>query len=551
MCGLSDGPALSGPLPVSDFAGERSPACPQGVLRSLLSVLAILATATFAAVSAALAQGQAGTAVVLDGSLVGYSRLEVRGMTVYDPAATWNFALAHVLQTEGTATAVQMAKAIELTYREDGYFLARVHVVPGPQPGTAVLLVEEGHIGTIEVIGVNERIGERVASYMKPVTDGGPVRLADFERALMLAGDLGGVSVRSEVRYREGGEPDKADLKIYAKSVKARGSIVIDSPPAADSVTATVLQEVYSTLFAGDMLRGIVGGATDFNQSVGGTIGGYYRVPIWNQGSYAEAYAGGSKYGRDLSGVLNNNYQQGFNAIALVGHPLLRTLDEFVYLLFENDYGELASWTGQGRDKSDAFRMTMLYSRVGDAGTETKIGGTFSGGWASSDNVSTIVDPTFWHMRAGVGTGIALDWLLPGLGFRTETLAQFTGSSLPATEKFWLGERERNRGYPIAVVTGDSGFSSTFGLHKHFNIHKSIVQAVAPYVFFDIGYASTNQAALQSIQSTPVLASTGVGARLFLDHEIMLSGWFGVPVVNNFNGNYYGPTAYVRLTKSW
>ncbi|NDH63871.1 MAG: hypothetical protein EBY18_20010, partial [Alphaproteobacteria bacterium] len=134
-------------------------------------------------------------------------------------------------------------------------------------------------------------------------------------------------------------------------------------------MTATVLQEVYSTLFAGDLLRGIVGGATDFNQSVGGTIGGYYRVPIWNQGTYAEAYAGGSKYGRDLSGVLNNNYQQGFNAIVLVGHPLLRTLDEFAYLLFENDYGELASWTGQGRDKSDAFRMTMLYSRVGDAGT--------------------------------------------------------------------------------------------------------------------------------------------------------------------------------------
>ncbi len=386
---------------------------------------------------------------------------------------------------------------------------------------------------------------------MKPVTDGGPVKLADFERALALAGDLGGVSVRSEVRYREGAEPDKADLKIYAKSVRTRGSIVVDSPPAADSVTATVLQEVYSTLFAGDLLRGIVGGATDFNQSVGGTIGGYYRVPVWNQGTYAEAYAGGSKYGRDLSGVLNNNYQQGFNAIALVGHPMLRTFDEFAYLLFENDYGELASWTGQGRDKSDAFRLTMLYSRVGSGGSETKIGGTFSGGWAGSDNPGTIVDPTFWHMRAGVGTGIALDWLLPGLGFRTETLAQFTDSSLPATEKFWLGERERNRGYPIAVVTGDSGFSSTFGLHKYFAIRNSLVHAFSPYVFLDIGYASTNQAALQSIQPTPVLASTGVGGRLFLDREIMLSGWFGVPLVNNFNGNYYRPTAYVRLTKSW
>jgi hypothetical protein len=101
----------------------------------------------------ALAQSQSGSSTVLDGSLVGYPRLEVRGMTVYDPAATWNFALAHVLHTEGTATAVQMAKAIELTYREDGYFLARVHVVPGSQPGTAVLLVEEGHILAVLVCG--------------------------------------------------------------------------------------------------------------------------------------------------------------------------------------------------------------------------------------------------------------------------------------------------------------------------------------------------------------------------------------------------------------
>lgn len=487
---------------------------------------------------------------MINGALVGYPYLEVRGMTLYSPNETWQYALAHLVQTQGQVTAPEMARAIELIYREDGYFLARVHIVPGVQPGTAVLLVEEGHIGSIEVIGVDERIGQRIASYMKPAVDKGPVRLADFERALMLAGDLGGVSVRSEVSY-SGGEMGKPDLKLHAKAVKSRGSVVIDSPPAADSLTATALQEFYSTFFAGDMLRGIIGGATDFKQSVGGTLGGYYRAPIGNQGIYAEAYAGGSKYGRDLSGVLNNNYQQGFNAIALLGYPLLRDLDEFYFLLFENDYGELASWTGQGRDTSDAFRITLLYSRVGATGTETKVGGTFSAGWAGGDNINTLVDPTFWHFRAGVGTGIALDWLWRGLGLRTETIAQFTDSSLPATEKFWLGERERNRGYPIAVVTGDSGFSSSFGLHKYFTINKSFVQAFSPYVFFDIGYASTNDAPGLSVLPTPVLASTGVGGRLFLDQQIMLSGWFGVPLVNNFNGNYYGPAAYVRLTKSW
>lgn len=343
------------------------------------AIFAAIAGVCLLAFSAPMASAQTAvpSPVVLNGSLVGYPYIEVRGMTLYSPNDTWQYALAHLVQTQGQVTAPEMAKAIELVYREDGYFLARVHIVPGVQPGTAVLVVEEGHVGSIEVIGVDERTGQRIASYMKPVVDKGPVRLADFERALMLAGDLGGVSVRSEISYG-GGEMGRPDLKLHAKAVKSRGSIVIDSPPAADSLTATALQEFYSTFFAGDMLRAIVGGATDFNQSVGGTLGGYYRAPIGNKGIYAEAYAGGTKYGRDLSGVLNNNYQQGFNAIALVGYPLLRDLDEFYYLLFENDYGELASWTGQGRDTSDAFRLTLLYSRVGSAGTETKIGGTFS-----------------------------------------------------------------------------------------------------------------------------------------------------------------------------
>lgn len=219
-----------------------------------------------ASIPMASAQSPVPPPVVLNGSLVGYPYIEVRGMTLYSPNDTWQYAQAHLVQTQGQVTAVEMAKAIELIYREDGYFLARVHIVPGVQPGTAVLLVEEGHVGSIEVTGVDERTGQRIASYMKPVVDKGPVRLADFERALMLAGDLGGVSVRSEITYT-GGDMGKPDLKLHAKAVKSRGSIVIDSPPAADSLTATALQEFYSTFFAGDMLRAIVGGATDFNQS--------------------------------------------------------------------------------------------------------------------------------------------------------------------------------------------------------------------------------------------------------------------------------------------
>lgn len=84
-----------------------------GLAPTGLAVLATLAIAWCTVTLPAGAQDNSGTTVVLDGTLVGYPRIEVRGMTQYDPAETWNYALAHVLHTEGSATAVEIAKAIE------------------------------------------------------------------------------------------------------------------------------------------------------------------------------------------------------------------------------------------------------------------------------------------------------------------------------------------------------------------------------------------------------------------------------------------------------
>jgi hemolysin activation/secretion protein len=515
----------------------------------------VLCPAVLAAIAATAAlkepKADTTTSQLLDGSLVGYPRLEVRGMTVYDPGVAFHYAKSHVVHSGRPATAANVLNDLVQMYREDGYFLARIRFVPGPERGSATVEVFEGVIGRVEIVGVDDRIGRKIADYLEPVLQGTPVRLQEFERALTLAGDLSGVQVRSEFRSPEGDSSGPVDLTIHATNRRSAGSITIDSPPASQSVTVTLAQEFYSTFLAGDMVRGLLGGATDFQQSNGGTVGGYYRAPIGANGAYGETYVGNSRYGRSLSASLFDNFQQGFQAIGAVGYPLIRDIHQYFYALVENDYNELRSYlTSTGTDISNALRLTGFYSSVGSSGFETKIAGTFSAGWSSGTNVGTTVDYQFWSARVGIGSGVPLNWLANGLGLRFEASGQYTSSSLPSAEKYYLGDRERNRGYPIAFLNGDSGLSASFDISKHFNIGHRLVQGIMPYAFAGVGYVDTNNAS-----STPTpsqaLASAGVGAQAYLAYGVNLSGWFGVPLVTAIHGQTYGPTAYVRLTKFW
>ena len=67
------------------------------------AIFAAIAGVCLLAFSAPMASAQTAvpSPVVLNGSLVGYPYIEVRGMTLYSPNDTWQYALAHLVQTQG------------------------------------------------------------------------------------------------------------------------------------------------------------------------------------------------------------------------------------------------------------------------------------------------------------------------------------------------------------------------------------------------------------------------------------------------------------------
>lgn len=501
---------------------------------------------------------QAGPARAQDARWADVTR--VTGVTLYEPASLVDFAAGYVQSQHAEVTPEGLAAAVERLYHEDGYFLARVEAGQDEMTGLPVLMVDEGGVNRLAVLGVENRMAQRIASYLRPILDGQPVRLEAFERAISLAGDLSGVQIRSEFRTDAAtGEPV---LQVHAQAIRSRVYALLDNTPRVGAANAYLTGEVYSLLTPGDMARVILGGTTDQDSGRSGVnVAGYYRLQVGDRGTYAEVFAANTIFGRDLSGTLTDSrHQRGLSLIGLVGHPFIRNFHEFFYGFVEFDFTEIDyGQAGVRNEASRAVRGSLYYSRTDESFGSLRGGMTASLG-RTERSWNPNVAESFFHLRGAVGAVLPLGD--PGQGFALQMRAagQIASGTLPETERFYLGDRERLRGYTVATVTGDTGALTTLDLSRYLNVGSRFVQAVVPSIFFDAGvvYRGRDYSVVPKQgragrigASSLVLASAGVAARIFLADGFVLSGWVGMPLVDDGRGATHSPGAYVRLTKAW
>ena len=478
-----------------------------------------------------------------------FGAFHVSGMTVFDPQAALLYAAGYVQQHHAVASPQAVAGAIQYLYRESGYFLAEALVLVEPSTGRPHIVVEEGVFSGIDVYGVEEAMGRRIASYFRPLLAGNPATQAEFERALMLARDLSGVVVRSEIRHDGAG---KRRLAIHAGAARHRFMAQADHGPRANASSIALTGEFYSQATPGDMARISVGGTRDFEtRNHGVNLSATYRLPVGAHGTYGEFLLANTRYGRDIAGSLSDSrFQEGRNFIALLGHPFLRNIHEFLYGLVEFDHAELdAGPGGTSNDASQAVRVSTYYSSIGNAFGTVRGGATISAGVAETRSAG-LVDDQFWHARAGAGVVLHLDQPKGDHALRIEGMGQFTNSALPATEKFYLGDRDRMRGYNMATTLGDTGVAGTVELSRHVSIEKAIIEAISPSVFLDAGMAKTTDDATNRGPGRN-LASVGIATRVFLRDNLTLNGWLALPLSEDGSGSRMSPAGYVRLTKVW
>lgn len=488
------------------------------------------------------------------------TKIELSGVTIFSPEALWESAQQRAQSLQGRADTKTVCQEVKEIYRQAGYFLAETNCQL--KGSTISVEVFEGKIRKIEISGVDDDLAKKISDIIITALGNGPVTLDNFERGVMLAKDLSGVYLTTEVIASDQTGNDL--LRVAAKFVKQRGSLSIDNLPRnfGQGMYAVLTEEVYSTITAGDLFRINVLPSSDFNGQWSGIFGtGTYRAPLNNDGLYGEITAGTGltkTYYNGTSTSPGDTFQKTNLASAVVGYPIIRNTHEFLYTLSEiNYYGLAGTNTGVSNIDTGVFRQFLTYSTNSNEGTSTKASVNISAGTSGIQVLQTspqqyLNDANFYSLRAGAGHIRPLDDLSPGLGLRLEASLQYTSNSLPTVEKYFLGDRSRLRGYGYAEVIGDTGYAATAEIAQYFHLGWDYMDSVSPFGFFDFGAVKQNVAVQGGFVNQANLASFGIGLQTNSKEKFAVRGWYGVPMKSIPNGTQaYSPAFWLQLTQSW
>jgi hemolysin activation/secretion protein len=484
----------------------------------------------------------------------GQQSIVVCGVAAYAPQDLLAFATAHDLAASGAPTVTGLLDAIEQVYREDGYLLAEATTIVDAALGEMAIVVHEGHIERIEVVGLAGGTARHIESYFAPLIGQKPLHSADFERALMLGSDLSGVDLRSEFQFASDGEG--ATLRLSGTQLRRAGSFSVDNVPLPgdDAVRAFLVEEFYSVAAGGDMVR-MLGVAThEWNDSysLAGTL--FYRRPVGDGGAYVEAYAGNAFAQRDYTEVSTDADQFGINAAMAFGYALRRDLHGYTYVLGEYEYQDAESRlrTGDLDSVAHAARVHLIRGTSGSDGGQKLFSLALSMGGRPDRAADEPADGdrSFVHARAALGWIGPLESISDRTFLRAEVHGQWTGDSLPQVEKFTVGHWPYLRGYVPVEVLGDRGYAGTVEISHVFDREGRLHRSVAPFLFLDVGEVRDVEP-IPDNGSDATLVSTGVGIAAALHRSFSASAWIAVPLEDGTVTEAGDVGFYLSLTKGW
>ena len=478
---------------------------------------------------------------------------DIAGVTVYEPDALLAFAAQYLGQATGAVSAEALAAVVAQIYREDGYFLAEARV--GPDGRT--VLVDEGRIGSISIEGVDARTHDRIRAMAAPLVARTPARQKDFERAVMLADDIENLTVAAEIDYPDAEGPARLRL-IATEGPGGVRTLMVDAPARrlGKAVTLHYAQDIYSLAVPGDYLTLGLSATKDIDGAAGwGVVGNVaYRVPVGARGGYVEAYLGNSIAQRGADGVLLDTELDGATAIIAYGHPMLRSVDSYGYLLGELRLTRSESTAAGQALEAEAMvaSLSYIHGRAHANGSFTELAFSLLAG----ERLSSLApgqdegDERFWFIRAGLGHEMPLTVLAPDTTLRLELWGQYTPDRLPTTEEFYLGSKLDERGYAFAEAIGDSGLSASVEIGRDFWPQEGMARRLRPYGFVDGGVMRNNAPSAAEVGSVTLL-SAGLGIEAELDNGLFVNGYAAIPLRDGPRTQNGDGTLYLSVGASW
>lgn len=192
-----------------------------------------------------------------------------------------------------SSPAMLMAAAhdLERAYARRGFILARVTLPPQRLvPGQAArVVVTDGFIEAVETQGVPHGQRRKAMARLRALIGRGHVTEHDIERALLLAGDLPGLHLRSALT--RGQQPGGARLIVEGSFDRVSGTVTVDNglPAALGGWVANVSLAVNDLLGQGEQIYGFAGSQPNlarygFPEAPLGVIGAGAILPLGHGG---------------------------------------------------------------------------------------------------------------------------------------------------------------------------------------------------------------------------------------------------------------------------
>lgn len=422
-----------------------------------------------------------------------------------------------------TLARVEQARlAIVTAYRNAGYAFVTVSAAlspAGPDRSDLQLAVTEGYVAEVRLEGDIGPAGTQVLRFLNRATEQRPVRVETLERALLLASDVPGVTVRGLLQPVQG-EPGA--LRLVAQVTRR-----------AISGFATVDNRAYRLTGPFQALAVLTGNSfTEYGERTEiSTFLAERQSQYFGQAAF-EAFLGGSGLRMRLyagTGITRPGGELesvGFTATTQVGgfslsYPIIRSrplnltaVGQFdIYnAVIENDIS--GNVTRVARDEIRTYR----------GGFDLQAGDTAFGLLPLSINLGT-VRVSQGTNRFGASRNEALDASRQSSAFnflkvsgefqRTQPLfapfdntmlsiqglvsGQWTNDILPSAERYFLGGNRLLRGYYVGQAAGDSGYG--YALELQFDTFWDVPLTPFPgsgrassqfYVFQDYGRVTQN-----------------------------------------------------------
>ncbi len=510
-----------------------------------------------------------------EGREVAISTATVAGNTALD-ITEFRAVLAPIENRTVTLAQVEQTRLAVLgLYRRAGYPFVSVAAALSPQPdGRAELrfAITEGYVAEVRLDGDIGPAGTQVLRFLERVKDQRPISTAAVERALLLASDVPGVTVRGVLQPIQG-EPGALRLVAQLSRAAVSGYFNVDN-------RAYRLTGPWQALLVGGL-----NSFTEYGERTEISLFGAEQASQWFTQASVEAFIGGSGLRVRVYAGMGNTLPTG--QLAEIGYesenrlagivatyPIIRSRPANLYAVAQFDIFDSDIYTGVG---TSSGRNVAGRDRI-----RTARGG-FDG--QALDTFLSFLPPATNQATARIHQGLAVwdasapdDPLVTRIGSQFDftkytgdyqrvqpifspfeggmfnlqvyTSGQWSTNILPNAEKYYLGGSRLGRGFYSGQVTGDWGYGYAVELQLDVAYDLAAQPALGNnrgssqfYVFRDMGWAYQNL----DTDADRRLSSWGGGVRTVLADTVQLDLEVARRITTRPDGEFADPLRATQL----